>query len=177
MRGPGVLVAVAVAVMALAGCGGPGMPPPPPGNVKLTLGSAMLDGSGFVPLAGDQTLVAGAQGGFHVWIKYRVHGMAPATLSVHRTSRRASDGALVLLSDGTVDVGAAGPDGWWELDHALPNFICPTPLGVDVIDQLLDFDVTLHDDQDTIVASTHAEATVHCPAGSDADLCRRICAG
>jgi hypothetical protein len=151
--------------------------PPPPGNVTLMLGSAMLDGSGFVPLAGDQTLVPGAQGGFHVWVKYRVHGMAPATLTVLRTSRRVSDNALILTSDGMLDVGAAGPDGWWQLDHALPNFICPTPLGVNVIDEPLLFDVALHDDKGELVAKSHAEATVHCPSGSDGDLCRRICAG
>jgi hypothetical protein len=174
MRGPGLLFAFVVAA-ALAGCGGPGAPPP--GNVTLMLGSAMLDGSGFVPLAGDQTLVSGAQGGFHVWVKYRVRGMAPATLTVQRTSRRVSDNALILNSDGSLDVGAAGPDGWWQLDHALPNFICPTPLGVNVIDEPLLFDVALHDDKGELVAKSHAEATVHCPSGSEGDLCRRICSG
>jgi hypothetical protein len=163
-------------VATLAGCGGAGTMPPP-GNVTLALGSAMLDGSGFVPLAGEQTLVAGAQGGFHVWITYRVHGMAPATLTVHRTARRKSDGALVLTTDGTIDVGAAGPDGWWQLDHALPNFICPTPIGVNVIDQALEFDVEMQDDAGATVASGHAEATVHCPDGSENALCHQICAG
>jgi hypothetical protein len=173
VRGPGLLLALVVAATA-GGCGGAGVPP---GKVTLALGSTALDGSGFVPLDGDQTLVPGAQGGFHVWIKYRVHGMGPATLAVHRTSRRVSDNALVLTTDGTLDVGAAGPDGWWQLDHALPNFICPTPLGVSVIDQPLTFDVTLHDDAGAPVATSHAEATVHCPTGSDGDLCRRICSG
>jgi hypothetical protein len=170
MRGPGLLLA-----LLLVGCGG--APPGPPGNVMLVLGSAMTDGSGFLPLAGDETLVAGAQGGFHVWVKYRVHGMAPATLTVHRAARRKSDGTLVLSTDGTLDVGAAGPDGWWQLDRALPNFICPPPLGVNVIDEALDFAVELHDENGAPVAAAQAEATVHCPEGSDGELCRRICAG
>ena len=111
----------------------------------LTLGTAATDGSGFEALGGDATLVPGAQGGFHIWLKYRISGMAPETVKVHRESRRVSDDALVLLADGSVDVGAAGEDGWWQLPAAQPSFMCPTPIGIGVIDERMVFEVTHHD--------------------------------
>ena len=119
IAGCGALIAVAC---ALCGCGGGGVQPPP-GDAMLTVGTAAaVDGSGWAELAGDATLVPGAQGGFHIWLKYRVAGMAPEKVKVHRESRRVSDDALVLLTDGTQDVGAAAGDGWWELPAALPSF-------------------------------------------------------
>ena len=176
MRGPGLLVA-----LALAGCGGGkvGMQPPP-GDAMLVLGGAVAsDGSGYVALGGDQTLVPGAQGGFHVWLKYRVAGMAPETVHVHRETHRVSDDALVLLADGTQDVGAVDPanDGWWELPKALPSFMCPTPIGISVIDQRIVFEVTLTTLDGAPLAKSTAEVTVHCPDGDQAAFCAKICSG
>ncbi|MGZ3439832.1 MAG: hypothetical protein ACXVDD_09955, partial [Polyangia bacterium] len=151
---------------------------PPPGDAMLALGGAAAsDGSGFVPLGGDQTLVPGAQGGFHVWLKYRVAGMAPEKVHVHRETRRVSDDALVLLADGTQDVGAADDGGWWELPAALPSFMCPTPIGISVIDERMVFDVTLTTLDGAPLAKSSAEATVHCPTGDQAAFCAHICSG
>lgn len=167
-------LAAALALLALAGCCGAA---PPSGTAMVLLGGTAPDGSGFSPLGGDQILVAGAQGGFHVWLKYRVAGMAPATVRVHREAHRASDDALVLRTDGTQDIGPAGPDGWWELPAALPSFMCPTPIGVNVIDERIRFDVTLTTADGAPLGAGDAEATVHCPTDGQADFCRRICAG
>jgi hypothetical protein len=166
---------LAVVIVALAGCGGSDRPPP--GDATLTLGGCASDGSGFLAFAGDQTLVPGAQGGFHVWLKYRVAGMAPEKVHVHRESHRVSDDTLVLRADGTQDVGAAGPDGYWELPMALPSFMCPPPLGINVIDQRIVFDVTLTTEAGAPLAKSSAEATVHCPEGDQATFCQRICSG
>ncbi|HWE30671.1 MAG TPA: hypothetical protein VHB97_21840 [Polyangia bacterium] len=169
----GALIACAC---ALVGCGG-GPTQPPPGDAMLALGTAATDGSGFVALGGDATLVPGAQGGFHIWLKYRVAGMAPATVKVHRESRRVSDDALVLLADGTQDVGAPGDDGWWELPTAMPSFMCPTPIGINVIDERIVFEVTLTTMDGAPLAKSSAEATVHCPDGTQAAFCAKICSG
>ena len=171
-----VLLAIAC---ALGGCGGSGMQPPP-GDAMLTVGTAAApDGSGWAALDGDATLVPGAQGGFHVWLKYRVAGMAPEKVKVHRESHRVSDDALVLLTDGTQDVGAPAPgnDGWWELPQALPSFMCPTPIGINVIDERIVFEVTLSTMDDQPLAKSSAEATVHCPDGTQAPFCAKICSG
>ncbi len=165
---------VVAAALGLVGCGGA---PPPTGSATLALGSAATDGSGFAPLAGDQTLVPGAQGGFHVWLKWRVSGMAPEKVHVHRESHRVSDDALVLLADDTQDVGAADADGWWELPAARPSFMCPTPIGISVVDERIVFDVTLTTVDGKPVARSSAEATVHCPAGDQNAFCLKICSG
>lgn len=170
-----LLALVALVALGVGGCGG--STPPPAGMASLTLGSAALDGSGFLPLDGDQTLVAGAQGGFHVWLKYRVAGMAPTEVEVHREAHRVSDDTLVLRTDGTQQIGAASADGYWELPTALPSFMCPTPIGVNVIDERIEFDVTLSTPDGAPLATGSAEATVHCPTGDQLAFCQRICAG
>lgn len=166
--------ALLVGALLLVGCGGTR---PPPGSATLAVGTTALDGSGFVALDGDQTMVPGAQGGFHVWLKWRVSGMAPATVHVHRESHRVSDDALVLRADGTQSVGAATADGWWELPMALPSFMCPTPIGINVIGARIVFDVTLSGDDGKTIARSSAEATVHCPDGDQAAFCAKICSG
>ena len=168
--------ALLTAALLLIGCGGT-KPQPPPGDATLTVGTAAGDGTGFLALAGDQTMVPGAQGGFHVWLKWRVAGMAPATVHVHRESHRVSDDALVLRADGTTAVGAATGDGYWELPTALPSFMCPTPIGINVIGERIVFDVTLTDDGGNTIATSSAEATVHCPDGDQAAFCAKICSG
>ncbi len=175
IAGCSALVALAC---ALVGCGGGGGMPPPPGDAMLAVGTAAaVDGSGWADLGGDATLVPGAQGGFHIWLKYRVAGMAPEKVKVHRESHRVSDDALVLLTDGTQDVGAVDADGWWELPTALPSFMCPTPIGINVIDERIVFQVTLSTMDDQPLAKSSAEATVHCPAGDQAAFCAKICSG
>jgi hypothetical protein len=176
---PGVLARLAFAgvVAAALGLGGCGGSTPPPGPATLTLGSAAYDGSGFVPLDGDQTLVPGSQGGFHVWLKYRVSGMTAAQVHIHRESHRISDDALVLRADGTQDVGTPGPDGFWELPSPLPSFMCPTPIGISVVDQRIVFDVTLTATDGSTLATSSAEAIVHCPTGDQQAFCLNICSG
>jgi hypothetical protein len=154
-----------------------GNTPSPPGMGSIELGTTALDGSGYLPLAGDQTLVAGAQGGFHVWLKYRVHGMAAGKVTVHRTVRRVSDDKLVLTTEATQELGAPDDAGMWELPMALPSFMCPAPLGVRVQDEAMVFDLVIHDDAGTTLGEGTAEATPHCPDGDQADFCQRICDG
>ena len=116
------------------------MNPIPPGMGSITLGTTNHDGSGFVTLEGDQTLVPGAQGGFHVWLKYRVKGMSPGKVMVKRTVRRVSDNPLLLTTEGAQMVGEPAVDGSWELPTAIPSFMCPSPLGVKVFDAPAVFD-------------------------------------
>lgn len=158
---------------SLAACGGVGHPPAP-GSV--TLGTAALDGTGFVPLTGDQPLVPGSQGGFHVWLKYRVSGMAPGRVEVKRTVRRVSDDHLLLTADGTQDLGDE-TGGFWETPNAIPSFMCPSPIGVNVIGERAVFDVLILDEHGNQLGEASAEATAHCPTGDQAAFCRQICAG
>jgi hypothetical protein len=170
-------MAARAALVLVLTCGCGGMAPPSHTAAQVTLGSAAFDGSGFVPLGGDETLVPGAQGGFHIWIKYRVAGMAPQKVRVQRTARRVSDGALVLTTEGTQQIGPPSSAGYWELPTALPSFMCPTPIMVNVIDQRIRFELQLTAEDGTPLADEHGEATVHCPTGDQAAFCQRICSG
>jgi hypothetical protein len=167
-------VRLALALVLLAGCGGVH---PQPGASDVTLGTTNLDGSGFLPLSGDQTLVPGAQGGFHVWLKYRVTNMPTEKVQVHRVVRRTSDNALILTADGTVELGPPGDDGAWQLPTAIPSFMCPTPIGVRVMDEEVHFDLTLTDESGVRLGEGTATATPRCPTDAQSDFCARICAG
>ncbi len=166
-----------ILVLALAACGADPAVPGDAATAAIVLGTVASDGTGFEPMTGDQPLIPGAQGGFHVWLKYRVAGIAPGTVRVVRTVRRVADGRLILMTDGAQDIGAAGTDGWWELPAPVPSFMCPAPLGVRVNDELVRFDVTLVDPTSgaTLVEGT-ADATPRCPAdGDQAAHCLAIC--
>jgi hypothetical protein len=167
-----IALLIASIVGGLAGCGNHA-----PGMESLALGGTATDGTGFLPLTGDQTLVPGAQGGFHVWLKYRARGMG-GKVKVVRTARRVSDGRLLLAGQPmTQEIGAAGPDGTWELPDPVPTFLCPSPLGVRVVDELVRFEVQVLDENGVPLIESSAEATPRCPTGDQATFCERICTG
>src|SRR5262249_45212938 len=80
-------------------------PEPPHTNAVLELGGVDAMGQWVALIDGqDVTLVEGAQGGFHVWLKYRVTEMGSGNQHLERTAHRAEDGQLVLRTDGNVVV-------------------------------------------------------------------------
>jgi hypothetical protein len=144
---------------------------------SIALATTELDGTGFLPLAGDQTLVPGAQGGFHIWLKYKVTGMAAGPVTVKRTVRRVSDDKLVLTTMGAQELGPMADDGSWELPMALPSFFCPSPLGVNIIGEPMEFHLEIIDANGTKLGEGNAEATPHCPTDAQAQFCAQICSG
>src|SRR6185295_10466116 len=90
-----------VSLVGGAGCPGEGdddiTPDGPLPVAELQAGSAALDGTGFVDVQSGQVvdLIAGAQGGFHVWINVKVFG-AEGDLGLEREATKVSDGTLVL---------------------------------------------------------------------------------
>jgi len=144
---------------------------------SISLGSTALDGTGFVPLEGDQTLVPGAQGGFHIWLKYRVSGMAAGAVTLKRTVRRVSDDKLVLTTMGAQELGPLADDGSWELPAALPSFMCPSPLGVNIVGEPMLFDLVIVGADGKTLGEGTAEATPHCPDGDLGRFCASICSG
>jgi len=158
-------------------CAACGAPPAEVGHFMLELGGSDEDGSGFVELAGDRPLVQGAQGGFHVWVKFRISGMASQKVKVVRTARRAADGALVLKSAPITEEIGAENEAVWELPMAMPAFMCPTPVGVRVADQSIVFTLAIEDLDGVRLVETSATATPRCPPGPQAEFCTRICDG
>jgi hypothetical protein len=164
-----------LALSWLAGCGGG--PPPVTGPGSITLGTTTVAGDGFLALEGDQVLVPGAQGGFHVWLKYRVKGMTPGKVMVKRTARRVSDNRLILTTEASQEIGPMGEAGYWEVPTAIPSFMCPSPLGVKVFDIPVVFDVKVFGPDGQTLAESTAEAVPHCPTDDQEQFCRSICAG
>jgi hypothetical protein len=166
----------------LASCDAPGAVPDPDaaGPSPVVLGTTSGDLTAFLPLVGEQTLVAGAQGGYHVWLRLRLARMGMRDVRVHRTARRSADARLILDTEGVLSVGEAGPDGVWELpgDKSIPTFMCPSPIGVAVQGQPLRLEVTVSDAQTGEALGTGtAEFTPRCPDGDQAAHCVDICSG
>ena len=179
-------VALALFIASLAGCGGPPPPsttttPPPPGpgaTAQLILGGVAADAGVMVPLRdGDRVpLVAGAQGGFHVWLRWGVRDLPPGTVTLERSARRVRDDAVVLRFDGRVDVGAAAGDGWYDAPSPIPMFMCPTPIGISIVDEPIHFQLRVLDDGGAELARQGVTLVPSCP-DAQRDFCTRICTG
>jgi hypothetical protein len=147
----------------------------------MTLGTEDADG-GYraLPDNGDVTLVAGAQGGFHVWARMRLRDVPEGHYYTVRTASRVVDGRVVLrVPMSAQDVGAVGPDGTWEAPTALPMFMCPSPIGIPVIDTPIRYEITLTTGEGKSVAAGRMLGVPRCPSAPPElhDFCVRICSG
>lgn len=121
----------ALAAAWLAACGGdarpspPSKPPPPaPDAGSPELEPELEIGHGetmFAPLEKDQALpyVRGSQGGFHVWISFRVRGLDPQRVLIAVTTKVEGHDDLELQRRGrqdfvAVDGDDAGADDFYE---------------------------------------------------------------
>jgi hypothetical protein len=75
--------ALAVASMALTGCGSSDEPPPESLSVVLGTGQAQFELMDGEP---ELTLVAGIQGGFHVWASFLAYGFSAPTIGMVLTT-------------------------------------------------------------------------------------------
>jgi hypothetical protein len=169
MRGA---VRAALTVICLIGCDA--APPPHQQNEAMVqLGTLAADG-GFAPYGDGQdvTLVAGAQGGFHVWMSYLMMPAPSGGASLTRTAHLASDGTLILrtMSDVTLEAAPSMP---------LPMFMCPAPVGISVLDVPIDYALDFSDGSGALAHGT-VTLVPHCPTdvpGDQIDFCQRICNG
>jgi hypothetical protein len=169
-----------LSTVVLVACGGPGQEPPPePLEGELVLGSAALTGTGFVSVndGAEVELIPGGQGGFHLWTSLRVQGvMGPLVL--RREARLVADGSLILNAPRTiVEVPEDAMTDWWEAGAAVPSFMCPSPVGLQVFDVEIALTAELLDEDGEIVAEDHVVLLPRCPEGDQADWCANICAG
>jgi hypothetical protein len=172
------LVLLAAAVFA-PGCGEeePPIGPTPPGD--LLVGSADFAGEGFVEVAdgAEVALVAGAQGGFHVWTSFQVRGAA-GELYLRREARRVSDGVLILRALPLYfEVPEEAMESWWAPRSATPSFMCPSPIGIKVFDDEIAFSVELTDRRGNLVAEDHVVVIPRCPQDDQREWCLQICSG
>ena len=91
------------------------------------------------------------------------------------TIRRASDDRLVLTSMRQTMLGPPASTGYWELPTAIPSFLCPSPVGVQVRDEPMHYLLDVSTIDGTHVGSGTADFTPHCPTGDT--HCMAICSG
>jgi hypothetical protein len=187
MLAPGASVALWLGLIA-TGCGdAPGAVAPDAGidagPVEIEAGTAGDNGIGYAATEDgtDVSLVPGAQSGFHVWLNVRVHGIA-GELMIERAARRQRDGVLVFRGlPQRLEVPDTALDDWWESPAASPAFMCPSPIGIQVFDEALVFEVRLLDPEAAEGGAPLAEDTLvlipHCPLDEQAEFCVSICSG
>jgi hypothetical protein len=173
------------AALLLVGCGGASMVAPPPdgssGGAALVMGQ--LDAAGaFHQLADgtDVTLVEGAQGGFHVWMDFQAPSTPPMDATMLRTAHRLSDGALILRTQGPLnDMPLGGGGESWQLPAMVPMFMCPSPVGIAVIDTPVSFTIDLQGSDGSALGHGEVNLVAHCPTAdpASASFCSRICNG
>lgn len=167
------------AALVCAACGP--LPPAPDGGVDagldagaIELGTTGADG-GFVPLEGPVDGIPGSQGGFHVNVLYRLPEGGSGQLTFEHQVRRIRDERLVSRGSRLYDLGQlrSAP---WETADPVTVFMCPTPIGVDIIGEALRFSVTAKDAQGRVVGAGSSVATFRCGSASGA-FCEAICKG
>jgi hypothetical protein len=192
MNGP--RSSAAVLVLALVGCGGVGVMPGDggagstdgggtdgaPSSGELVVGGS--DGTTFelVEDGQDVPLHPGAQGGFHVFLHLRARGLAPGPLTIERTGRRVSDDQLVTRARDrrVLDPVAIDAAGWLQIVEPMLVFMCPSPIGVNVIDEPIRYQL---DVTDASMQTARATVTLRtrCPPAEDPqrEFCLSICKG
>lgn len=164
-------------VLACTGCDGAG--PVDPFEGEILAGISEADGSGFMPVPDgtEVTLEPGSQGGFHVWLNLSVHGLS-GQVKVEREARRVVDDGLIYRGQRqNLEIPDDAMLDWWDNPRATPAFMCPSPVGIQVFDEEVQFEVRVLDENDDVLAVDQIVLTPRCPTGDDEAFCRRICSG
>ena len=163
---------VALLSLLVIGC----LPPPPPGVTAwdagtLQLGVALSDTDPkFVAMPTEVVLHSGAQGGFHVPVMYKVTAQREDAALFEHTVRRSRDLALVSRGSRTLDV-SGNP---WVTSQPIPVFMCPTPVGINIIGEELTFEVTVTSSAGVVLSRESAKTSLRCPMTT---FCESICKG
>ncbi len=160
-----------LSLLALGACGAAPTGPDAPdaSSYPLTLGANDTSGT-FVPFSDGQhvDLVEGAQGGFHVWMRYRASGAVGTRAELQRVAHRIGDGALILRSTSQSTIV--------DESDLMPMFMCPSPVGISVIDEPMRFELRFVDDDGRPLSTGITTLVPHCPE-ANREFCLRICTG
>jgi hypothetical protein len=149
--------------------------------VSADAGTAILDigttdeSEHFTALEGAVEGIPGSQGGFHVNVVYQLPEGGIGLITVEHRVRRAKDGRLVSQGSRQFDLGLHRVTPW-RADAPIPVFMCPTPVGVSILDELLVFTATVKDNTSQIIAAGSATAVFRCGTAGTS-FCESICKG
>jgi len=167
-----------VSLALFLSCGPPN--PSPDGGTDggvvgvVEFGTTDMNGD-YTPLTGDAFATPGAQGGFHVNTFFRLPAGGQGQLTFDYRVVRASDDKLVSLGTRNFDLGLF-PVSTWTNASPVTVFMCPTPVGVDIIGKELLFTVKAKNAAGQVLAEGSARAVFRC--GTNAGTyCENICKG
>ena len=141
----------------------------------FALGLDEADAGALFPLPAEVQATPGAQGGFHVPVLYRVAAPAEQNVVFEHRVTRTRDGVLVSKGTRTLNVDAVAAGQSWTSPSAVIIFICPTPVGVNVVGEALNFEVTATTKAGELLGKATSEATFGC--GTTDAFCASICSG
>ena len=160
-----------LSLLVLGACGAAPVGPDTPDALTypLTLGANDTTGT-FQPFreGQDVELVEGAQGGFHVWMRYRASGVVGMRAELQRVAHRVDDGALILRSTSQSTIV--------DESDLMPMFMCPSPVGISVIDEPMRFELRFVDEDGQLLSAGTTTLVPHCPE-ANREFCLRICTG
>lgn len=167
-----------VLVLLACACGSP-----PPSAVTVALGTVDLRQYGdtrWVDLTPGRAveLAPGAQGGFHLWLHYRVTGAVGEFAVQRQVDRLGDNGARArVLTTEFRQTFLAGEV--FTTPNPVPSFMCPTPIGVDIRGATAELTLRLATTDGVTVAQAQTTFVPSCPPAGDPqrDFCQSICSG
>lgn len=170
-------------LLGLLLCACPGPPPTSDGGTDggsgplapIELGTTDSSGN-FVALTGEAFATPGAQGGFHVNTFFRLPEGGVGDVYFHYRVVRARDDKLVSTGSRKFNLGLFRVSTWTN-PEPVTVFMCPTPVGIDIIGEELVFTVWASTVVETErLAEGTAKVIFRCgPSGGS--YCDSICKG
>lgn len=168
---------LALIALLFVGCGVPGgkdggvdggTPSWPEG--ALSVGTiSTTSGDGFAPFGTEVGLTPGAQGGYHVETRYKIVGQSATDVLFTHIVRLTDGGTLVSRGTRRFDIDT---DPW--VSENFPVFMCPTPVGVNVANEFVTFEITATAPDGGLLGRTGGTTKLRCDPGA---YCETICRG
>jgi hypothetical protein len=146
------------------------------GGPLETIELGTTDGQGaYVALQGDAFAEPGAQGGYHINTFFRLPAGGQGRVTFDYRVVRSSDDKLVSLGTRSFDLGLFKVASWTN-PAPVTVFMCPTPVGVDIIGQELTLTVKSRDEAGRSLGEGRATAVFRCGPNAGT-YCVSICKG
>lgn len=138
----------------------------------LSVGTRTPGSDDFIAFGTEVPLTPGAQGGFHVETRYKIVGQRLDGVVFNHVVRLTDGGTLVSRGTRRFDVGDDGGDPW--ISEIFPVFMCPTPVGVNVANEAVTFEITATSTDGGYLGRAGGTTRLHCEPGA---YCEVVCRG
>lgn len=133
----------------------------------IAFGTTNDDDKIFELIGAEIELYRGPQGGHHAYAKYQVTDQTASNATFEHRVRRERDGLLVSKGKRSFTVSPSD-GGVWTAEDAMVMFLCPTPAGVNIVNEPLRFEVTVSSVDRKLLGRASVTSTLKC-TGCEAD--------